>query len=167
MDETLAIVEGLLASAPSPRVSDRFDTAVIRWICLVPVWTPTLAARCGMPGWSSASDTHVLDAWRQEGLVESMHTPLSIDDAGQVTPAQHLFWVTRNTRPAWISRVIAEDGRERLFAMVRDLSQRILAQPNDQHMPHATWRWAVVARHATARTIVPPGVVGTGARHAA
>ena len=150
VDETLAIVEGLLASAPAPHVSDRFDASVIRWMCLVPVWTPTLAARCRMPGWSSPNDTHVLDTWRTEGLIESMHTPLAIDDAGQVTPAQHLFWVPRNARAAWVSRVIAEDGRDRLFATVWDISRRILAQPNDQYMPHATWRWAVVASHATA-----------------
>jgi hypothetical protein len=150
VDETLAIVESLLASAPPPHVSSTFDPAVIRWMCLVPVWTPALAARCGMPGWAHAADTDVLEAWRSEGLVESMHTPLSIDDTGQVTPAQHLFWVPRNSRPAWVARVIAEDGRDRLSSLARDIARRILAQPNDQHMPTATWRWAVVAAHATA-----------------
>jgi hypothetical protein len=150
VDETLAIVESLLASAPPPHVSSTFDPAVIRWMCLVPVWTPALAARCGMPGWAHATDIDVLEAWRSEGLVESMHTPLSIDDTGQVTPAQHLFWVPRNSRPAWVARVIAEDGRDRLSSLARDIARRILAQPNDQHMPTATWRWAVVAAHATA-----------------
>ncbi len=149
VSEALARVESLLAGSPGPKVPDRLDPACIRWVCLVPVWTPTLAARCGMPGWGSASDLDVLEAWRDDGLIEAMLTPLAIDDTGQVTPAQHLFWVPRNARPAWLSRIVAEDGRDRLAALARDIAARILAEPRDQHMPTATWRWALVASHTT------------------
>lgn len=149
VSEALARVESLLAGSPGPKVPDRLDAACIRWVCLVPVWTPTLATRCGMPGWSSASDLDVLEAWRDDGLIEAMLTPLAIDDTGQVTPAQHLFWVPRNVRPAWLARIVAEDGRDRLAALARDIAARILAEPRDQHMPTATWRWALVASHAT------------------
>ena len=149
VSDALARVETLLAGSPAPQVPDRLDPACIRWVCLAPVWTPTLAARCGMPGWGSATDLDVLEAWRDEGLIEAMLTPLSIDDTGQVTPPQHLFWVPRTARPAWFSRIVAEDGRDRLARLVHDIAARILAQPRDQHMPNATWRWAVVASHAT------------------
>jgi len=140
VSDALARVESLLAGNTGPQVPDRLDPACIRWVCLVPVWTPTLATRCGMPGWTSSSDLDVLDRWRAEGLIESMVTPLSIDDAGQVTPEKHLFWVPRNARAAWLSRIEAEDGRDRLAALARDLASRILVQPRDRHMPPATWR---------------------------
>ena len=84
-----------------------------------------------------------------------MLTPLSIDDDGQVTPAQHLFWVPRNARAAWLARIETEDGRDRLAALARDISGRILAQPRDEHMPTATWRWAVVASHALGTGAAP------------
>lgn len=145
----LARVESLLAGGIGPRVPDQLDPASIRWVCLVPVWTPTLAARCAMPGWGSAADLDVLEAWRDDGLIEATLTPLSIDDAGQVTPAQHLFWVSRHARPAWLSRIIEEDGLDALASLVQSIASRVLAQPRDQHMPTATWRWAFVASHAT------------------
>lgn len=152
VSDALARVESLLAGSAGPRVPDRLDPACIRWVCLVPVWTPTLATRCGMPGWTLASDLDVLAAWRDEGLIETMVTPLSIDDTGQVTPEQRLFWVPRNARAAWLSRIEAEDGRDRLAALARDIAGRILVQPRDQHMPTATWRWAVVTANATGPT---------------
>jgi hypothetical protein len=152
VSDALARVESLLAGNTGPQVPQRLDPACIRWVSLVPVWTPTLATRCGMPGWTSASDVDVLAAWRAEGLIESMVTPLSIDDAGQVTPEKHLFWVPRNSRAAWLSQIEAEDGRDRLAALARDIAGRILIQPRDRHMPPATWRWAVVTANATGPT---------------
>ena len=56
VDGALARLETLLAGSTGPHVPDRLDPACIRWVCLVPVWTPTLASRCGMPGWASAAD---------------------------------------------------------------------------------------------------------------
>ena len=55
----------------------------------------------------------------------------------------------REARAAWLARIIADVGRDRLTLLASDVSHRILAQPNDRHMPSATWRWAVVASHAT------------------
>ncbi|HTV03386.1 MAG TPA: hypothetical protein VMF13_22740 [Luteitalea sp.] len=116
-----------------------------RWLCLAPAWTPTLAARCGLPGWSEGAEVAVLDAWRDEGLVESTLSSLSIDDAGKFVPAQRLFWMPRDARLAWLSRVLAEDGRDRLVALMRDVARRIVAQPLDHQLPQATWRWATLA----------------------
>ena len=90
----------------------------------------------------------VLEAWRADGLIEVMLTPLSIDDDGQVTPAQHLFWVPRNARAAWLSRIETEDGRDRLAALARDIRAASSRNRVIEHMPTATWRWAVVASHA-------------------
>lgn len=152
VSDALARVESLLAGNTGPRVPERLDPACIRWVCLVPVWTPTLATRCSMPGWTSAAGADVLETWRAEGLIESMMTPLSIDDAGQVTPEKHLFWVPRNSRASWLSRIEAEDGRDKLAALAREIAGRILIQPRDRHMPPATWRWAVVTANATGPT---------------
>ena len=139
VSDALARVETLLAGSPAPQVPDRLDPACIRWVCLVPVWTPTLAARCGMPGWGSASDLDVLEAWRDEGLIEAMLTPLSIDDTGQVTPrAAPVLGAAQRARPAWFSRIVAEDGRDRLAALVHDI-----AAPH----PRATARSAHAHRH--------------------
>ena len=156
VSDALARVEALLTSTSGPRVPDRFNPASVRWACLAPVWTPTLATRCGMPGWDHQSpDVSVLEDWRADGLIEVMLTPLSIDDDGQVTPAQHLFWVPRSARAAWLSRIETEDGRDRLAVLARDIAGRILAQPRDEHMPTATWRWAVVASHALGTGATP------------
>ncbi len=116
-----------------------------RWLCLVPAWTPALAVRCGLPGWSDGAEVAVLDAWRDEGLVETTLTALAIDDLGQFIPAQRLFWMPRDARLAWLSRVLAEDGSERLVALMRSIARRVSTQPRDQHLPQATWRWATLA----------------------
>jgi hypothetical protein len=119
------------------------DTA--RWLCLAPAWTPALAVRCGLPGWSEGAEVALLDAWRDEGLVETTLTALAIDDLGRFIPAQRLFWMPRDARLAWLSRILAEDGSERLVALMRSIARRIAAQPRDQHLPPATWRWATLA----------------------
>ena len=155
VDETLAMVESLLARAPSPRTSPDLDPATIRWLCLVPVWTPSLARRCSMPGWDERRIAAVLAAWQNEGLVETTQAPLAIDETGQVRPAQHLFWVPRHARPSWLSRIVADDGQHALAELAGTIARRIMAQPDDGRVPVATWRWAVVAAHATA---TPPSL---------
>lgn len=135
--------------AREARSGEDTSAAAARWLCLVPAWTPVLAARCALPGCGGDGDDAVIERWRAEGLVEVSHTPISIDDTGRISPPQHLFWMPRQARTAWLSRLVSEDGRNRMVALTRDIAARILAQPNDHDMPSATWRWATVAAHAT------------------
>ena len=134
-EEELAL-EALHAASSSP--------AIARWLCLVPTWTPRLAERCGLPGWSDRSDPMQLAAWRDEGMVESTLTALAIDEAGQYVPTQRLFWMPRDARAAWLSLILEEDGRDNVAALMRDVARRVLEQPRDHHLPAATLRWATL-----------------------
>ena len=141
--------------------ADAAPAITARWLCLVPTWTPQLATRCSLPGWSAGTEVTVLDAWRDEGLIESTLTPLAIDDAGQFVPAQRVFWMPRDTRAAWLSRIVAEDGRDRLVALMHDAARRVRAQAPDHDVPPTQGRWRPRRQHRRlrcGRRSTPPSI---------
>ncbi|WP_396625612.1 hypothetical protein [Luteitalea sp.] len=141
-------LESLLSSSAPDVPRDVGDPDVARWLCLVPAWSPALAQRCGFPGWQPGDEPARLQAWRAEGLLDHETSPLTIDETGRFTPPQELFWMPRQERQRWLTRLLAEDGRERLRTLAVDLATRILGQPRDHHMPSTTWRWATLAVQA-------------------